>query len=120
MLLCAMASRTLIEQAKQARDWAFFNRVLNSNQGVKGLLQALEQLGKLPRDFDPAPLINLAQHPHESVRCAAVKALSRLENPDLLTFFNRTFRTRNRHGCPSRTRLGYWQVKNPRGDSRLD
>ncbi len=86
MLLCAMASRTLIEQAKQARDWAFFNRVLSPNQGVKGLLQALEQLGKLPRDFDPDPLINLAQHPHEGVRCAAVKALSRLENPDLLTF----------------------------------
>lgn len=88
MLLCGMASRSLIEQAKQARDWAFFSRVLNPEQGVKGLLQALEQLGKLPPDFDPTPLINLAQHPHEGVRCAATKALARLENPDLLAFLS--------------------------------
>ncbi|GIV08079.1 MAG: hypothetical protein KatS3mg019_0170 [Fimbriimonadales bacterium] len=83
-----MASRLLIEQAKQARDWTFFSRVLNPEQGVKGLLQTLEQLGKLPRDFDPTPLIHLAQHPHEGVRCAATKSLARLENPDLLPFLS--------------------------------
>lgn len=87
-----MASRASIEQAKQTRDWAFFCHALSPNQGVKAILQTLEQLGKLPPDFDPEPLIRLAQHPHERVRCAAAKTLARLEDPRLLNFFAERFK----------------------------
>lgn len=82
----AMASRALIEQAKQQGDCAFFERLLNPAQGAKALLQILESLGRLPVDFNPAPLVRLAQHPDERVRLAAVKVLARLENPALLEF----------------------------------
>lgn len=82
-----MASRALIEQAKQQGDWAFFERLLNPEQSVRTLLQALETLGRLPSDFDPKPLIRLAHHPHEQVRLTVIKALARLENPQLLGFF---------------------------------
>jgi HEAT repeat protein len=76
-------TRTAIEQAKARGDRAFFERALDETRGVKALLQTLEQLGRLPTDFDPAPLMRLATHPHDEVRTAAVKALSRLENPAL-------------------------------------
>ena len=74
-----MDARTAIEQAKQRRDRAFFERALDETRGVKALLQTLEQLGRLPTDFDPAPLMRLATHPHDEVRMQAVKALARLE-----------------------------------------
>ncbi|MEM4407870.1 MAG: HEAT repeat domain-containing protein, partial [Candidatus Caldarchaeum sp.] len=60
---------------------------MDAAQGVKALLQTLESLGRLPADFEPAPLQRLATHPHEEVRLAAVKALARLENPQLLPFY---------------------------------
>jgi DNA modification methylase len=82
-----MELRALVEQAKQRGDRAFFERILSPEQGVKALLQALESLGRLPADFEPAPLVRLAQHSHEDVRLAAVKALARLENCELLSFF---------------------------------
>ncbi|MEM4168406.1 MAG: HEAT repeat domain-containing protein, partial [Candidatus Caldarchaeum sp.] len=82
-----MPPHTQIEQANQKRDRAYYERALDAAQGVKALLHTLESLGRLPADFDPAPLQRLAIHPHEEVRLAAVKALARLENPQLLPFY---------------------------------
>lgn len=82
-----MSLRAQIEQAKQAHDRAFFERLLDAGQGVKSLLERLESLGRLPADFDPTPLLRLATHPHEEVRLAAIKALARLENASLLPFY---------------------------------
>ncbi|MCS6923210.1 MAG: HEAT repeat domain-containing protein, partial [Fimbriimonadales bacterium] len=82
-----MSPRAEIGQAKHARDRVFWERALNPAQGVKTLLHTLESLGRLPAGFDPAPLQQLAIHPHEEVRRAAVKALARLENPQLLPFY---------------------------------
>jgi HEAT repeat protein len=78
-----MDARAAIEHAKARGDRAFFERALDETRGVKAILQTLEQLGRLPTDFDPAPLMRLATHPHDEVRTAAVKALARLENPAL-------------------------------------
>jgi len=50
------------------------------------LLERLEQLGKLPADTDPGPLLELAHHPNPKVRTAAAKNLAKLENPTLLSF----------------------------------
>ncbi|MCS6919454.1 MAG: DNA methyltransferase [Fimbriimonadales bacterium] len=82
-----MSLRGLVEQAKQQGDRAFFERALSPEQSVKTLLQTLESLGRLPSDFDPKPLLQLAQHPHEEVRLASVRALARLENAQLLGFY---------------------------------
>ena len=78
-----MDARAAIEQAKARGDRAFFERALDETRGVKAMLQTLEQLGRLPADFDPAPLMRLATHPHDEVRMQAIKALARLENPAL-------------------------------------
>jgi len=82
-----MDARAAIEQAKARGDRAFFERALDETRGVKAILQTLEQLGRLPTDFNPAPLMRLATHPHDEVRMQAVKALARLENPTLLPFY---------------------------------
>jgi DNA modification methylase len=82
-----MVTREQIEQAKHRRDRAFFQQVLDTRQSVRNLLQVLERLGRLPADFDPAPLLPLMEHPSPEVRLAAIKGLSRLENPDLLPLF---------------------------------
>lgn len=87
MLLAAMVSEFRIEQAKQQRDWAFFERALSPELKVQTLKRTLSSLGKLPADFDPAPLMRLAQHPHSEVRRAAVEAMARLENHELLSFY---------------------------------
>ncbi|MCS6829116.1 MAG: DNA methyltransferase [Armatimonadota bacterium] len=50
------------------------------------IVEQLERLGKLPADTDPAPLMQLAQHPNPKVRAAAAKNLAKLENPALLAF----------------------------------
>lgn len=50
------------------------------------ILEQLKQLGKLPADTDPAPLMQLAQHPHPKVRTTAAKNLAKLENLSLLAF----------------------------------
>ncbi len=82
-----MVTRDQIEQAKRQRDLAFFQSALDVRNSVKSLLQVLEQLGRLPPDFDPTPMLPLLDHPHAEVRLAAVKGLSRLENPNLLPLF---------------------------------
>lgn len=82
-----MPSRAELEQPDRVRDRAFWERALSPAQGVKTLLHTLHSLGRLPADFDPAPLVQLATHPHEEVRLAAVKAFARLENPQLLPFY---------------------------------
>jgi DNA modification methylase len=82
-----MDARAAIEQAKARGDRAFFERALDESRGVKALLQTLQSLGRLPTDFNPAPLMRLAVHPHDEVRIEAVKALARLENPALLPFY---------------------------------
>jgi HEAT repeat protein len=82
-----MDARAAIEHAKARGDRAFFERALDESRGVKSLLQTLEQLGRLPADFDATPLMRLARHPHDEVRTAAVKALARLENLALLPFY---------------------------------
>jgi HEAT repeat protein len=88
-----MTTREQIEQAKRQHDTAFFRQVLDTRQGTKALLQVLEQLGRLPPDFDPTPLLPLLDHAHPEVRLAAVKALARLENPHLLPLLAKRVQT---------------------------
>ncbi|MDW8106868.1 MAG: DNA methyltransferase [Armatimonadota bacterium] len=92
-----MSPHANLEQPNQPRDRVFWERALSPAQGVKTLLHNLHSLGRLPADFDPAPLVRLATHPHEEVRLAAVKALARLENPQLLPFY------RERIACENAT-----------------
>ncbi len=80
-----MVTRDQIEQAKRRRDLTFFQSALDARNSVRTLLQVLEQLGRLPSDFDPT--LPLLEHPHAEVRLAAVKGLSRLENRSLLPVF---------------------------------
>ena len=82
-----MLTESLIEQAKRQRDWAFIEQALNPERSVQTLKRVLQSLGRLPAEFDPAPLMRLACHPHSEVRRAAVVALARLANPQLLRFF---------------------------------
>lgn len=82
-----MITREQIEQAKRQRDLTFFQQALDVRHNARTLLQVLERLGRLPPDFDPTPLLPLMEHPHPEVRLAAVKGLSRLENPTLLPLF---------------------------------
>lgn len=56
---------------------------------TRELLSMLERLGRLPADTDPAPFLQLAQHPHKQVRLAAVKNLAKLKSLALLPFFVR-------------------------------
>lgn len=54
---------------------------------TRELVELLESLGRLPSDFDPAPLLGLVDHPVEEVRLYAVKNLAKLKQPRLLQFF---------------------------------
>lgn len=54
---------------------------------TRELVEVLENLGRLPSDVDPAPLLGLVEHPVEEVRLYAVKNLAKLKQPRLLQFF---------------------------------
>jgi HEAT repeat protein len=115
-----MDARAAIEQAKARGDRAFFERALDETRGVKALLQTLEQLGRLPTDFDPAPLMRLATHPHDEVRMQAVKALARLENPALLPFYRERLAQEPGHARASGTRVGGRATAHARGNPHAD
>jgi hypothetical protein len=94
-----MDARAAIEQAKARGDRAFFERALDESRGVKALLQTLEQLGRLPTDFDPAPLMRLATHPHDEVRIEAVKRWRGWRTPPCCRFTASDSRTSRQPSC---------------------
>jgi HEAT repeat protein len=57
---------------------------LQSHNGDKEILFVLEQLGKLPPEFDASLLLPLVQHPNDDIRLAAVKNVGKLKDASLL------------------------------------
>jgi hypothetical protein len=60
-----MLTKTQIEQAKNTRDFNFIHAALQSHNGDKEILFVLEQLGKLPPEFDASLLMPLIQHSND-------------------------------------------------------
>ncbi|MEJ5251505.1 MAG: HEAT repeat domain-containing protein [Chthonomonadetes bacterium] len=54
---------------------------------TRELVEVLDNLGRLPPDIDPTPLLELVEYPDEQVRFYAVKNLAKLRRTDLLPFF---------------------------------
>ncbi len=79
-----MLTKTYIEERKLASDTQFFieNLVLTNNEQTIRLV--LENLGRLPSDFDQEVFLNLLKHPNPTIRLLAVKNLGKLKNPALL------------------------------------
>jgi DNA modification methylase len=79
-----MLTKTFIEERKLASDTQFFikNLVLTNNEQT--LRFVLENLGRLPSDFDQGAFLNLLKHPHPNIRLLAVKNLGKLKNSALL------------------------------------
>ena len=79
-----MLTKTFIEERKLASDTQFFiqNLVLTNNEQT--LRFVLENLGRLPSDFDQEPFLNLLKHPHPNIRLLAVKNLGKFKDSTLL------------------------------------
>ena len=84
-----MLTKTFIEERKLASDTQFFikNLVLTNNEQT--LRFVLENLGRLPSDFDQEPFLNLLKHPHPNIRLLAVKNLGKLKNSALLNVISK-------------------------------
>ena len=79
-----MLTKAFIEERKLANDTQFFikNLVLTNNE--QPLRFVLENLGRLPSDFDQEPFLNLLKHPHPNIRLLAVKNLGKFKDSTLL------------------------------------
>ena len=79
-----MLTKAFIEERKLASDTQFFikNLVLTNNEQT--LRFVLENLGRLPSDFDQGAFLNLLKHPHPNIRLLAVKNLGKLKDSTLL------------------------------------
>ena len=79
-----MLTKTFIEERKLASDTQFFTKNLVLTNNEQTLRFVLENLGRLPSDFDQEPFLNLLKHPHPNIRLLAVKNLGKLKNSTLL------------------------------------
>ena len=79
-----MLTKTFIEERKLASDTQFFIKNLALTNNEQTLRFVLENLGRLPSDFDQGAFLNLLKHPHPNIRLLAVKNLGKLKNSALL------------------------------------
>ena len=75
-----MLTKELIETKKSESDALFFIRTLAPTNDEQTLSIALENLGRLPRDFNGSLLAQLLQHPNPKIRLLAVKNLGKLND----------------------------------------
>ena len=76
-----MLTKELIETKKIEGDALFFSRTLAPTNDEQTLSIALENLGRLPHDFNGSLLVQLLQHPNPKIRLLAVKNLGKLNDP---------------------------------------
>ena len=79
-----MLTKACIEERKLARDFEFFMETLAPTNDEQLIRFVLQNLGRLPSDFDRAPLLSLLKHAHPDVRLLAVKNLGKLKDTALL------------------------------------
>ena len=79
-----MLTKTYIEERKLASDTQFFIKNLALPNNEQALRFVLENLGRLPSDFDQEPFLNLLKHEHPNIRLLAVKNLGKLKDVTLL------------------------------------
>ncbi len=76
-----MLTKELIQTKKSASDALFFTKILAPTNDEQTLLITLENLGRLPADFNGSLLAQLLQHPNPKIRLLAVKNLGKLNDP---------------------------------------
>ena len=79
-----MLSKTTIQERKSARDSQFFMKTLAPTNDERTLRFVLQNLGRLPSDFDPDTLLSLLKHANPEIRLLAVKNLGKLKDTALL------------------------------------
>ena len=79
-----MLTKAFIEERKLARDSQFFMKTLAPTNSEGALRFVLDNLGRLPPDFDQEPLLNLLKHAHPNIRLLAVKNLGKFKDAALL------------------------------------
>lgn len=79
-----MLTKAFIEERKLARDFQFFMKTLAPTNSEQTLRFVLDNLGRLPPNFDPNPFLNLLKHEYPKVRLLAVKNLGKLKEVTLL------------------------------------
>ncbi len=79
-----MLTKAFIEERKLARDSQFFTKTLAPTNSEGALRFVLDNLGRLPPDFDQEPLLKLLKHAHPNIRLLAVKNLGKFKDAELL------------------------------------
>ena len=79
-----MLTKSQIDSAKLNPDSTLFEEVLAPNQENTNLLFVLDNLGRLPTNFNGELFIPLLSHPNPKVRLLAVKNIGKLKNEQYL------------------------------------
>lgn len=79
-----MLTKVYIEERKLAGDSEFFMETLAPTNDEQLLRFVLQNLGRLPADFDRGLLLSLLKHAHPNIRLLAVKNLGKLKDTALL------------------------------------
>ena len=79
-----MLTKAFIEERKLAKDSQFFMKTLAPTNSEQTLRFVLDNLGRLPPDFDQELLLNLLKHAHPNIRLLAVKNLGKFKDAALL------------------------------------
>ena len=79
-----MPIRSEIDQAKLNPSAGFFADVLSPVNDEPALLSTLENLGKLPSNFDGSLLLPLLNHSNSKIRILAVKNIGKLQDESFL------------------------------------
>ena len=77
-------TKVYIEERKLAGDSEFFIETLAPTSDEQIIKFVLQNLGRLPSDFDRGPLLSLLKHAHPNIRLLAVKNLGKLKDTALL------------------------------------
>ena len=77
-------TKVYIEERKLAGDSEFFMETLAPTSDEQIIKFVLQNLGRLPSDFDRGPLLSLLKHAHPNIRLLAVKNLGKLKDTALL------------------------------------
>ena len=79
-----MLTKTAIQERKSTGDSQFFMKTLAPTNDERTLRFVLQNLGRLPSDFDPNTLLSLLKHENAQIRLLAVKNLGKLKDTALL------------------------------------
>ena len=79
-----MLTKTTIEERKLAGDSRFFMKTLAPTNDERTLRFVLQNLGRLPSDFDRGTLLSMLKHANPEIRLLAVKNLGKLKDTTLL------------------------------------